>query len=89
MYETRRNDRADAVGLKETGAICIVPPVGHLTETYQITGGTGRFRGATGSLTLSATLSVVFFSASGQPLLLTSTGTLEGTVDAAAIRDEQ
>ena len=77
------------VVLEETGGLCIVPPVAHLTETYQITGGTGRFKGATGSLTLSATLNVVFFSASGQPLLLTSTGTLEGTVDAAHIRDEK
>ena len=77
------------VGLKETGALCIVPPAAHLTETYRITGGTRRFRGATGTLTLNATLSVVFFSASGQPLLLTSTGTLDGTIDAAGIRDEQ
>jgi hypothetical protein len=77
------------VGLKEPGALCIVPPQGHLTETYEITGGTGRFRGATGSLTLKATLSVVMVSNSGQPVLLTSTGTLEGTVDAPGIRDEQ
>ncbi len=77
------------VVLEETGGLCIIPPVAHLTETYQITGGTGRFKGATGSLTLNATLNVVFFSASGQPLLLTSTGTLEGTVDAAHIRDEK
>lgn len=82
------------VGLKEEGGLCIdfnlppVPPVAHLTESYEITGGTGRFRGATGSLTLKATLSVVMFSDSGQPVLLASTGTLEGTVVAAGIREE-
>ena len=38
--------------------------VGHLTETYQITGGTGRFEGAKGSFALTATLKAVLFNAS-------------------------
>jgi hypothetical protein len=75
------------VGITE-GALCIDFAVGtaHLTETYQITvGGTGRFRGASGALTLNATLRPVLFSASGQPVLLTSTGKFEGTISGVAI----
>lgn len=54
--------------------------VGHLTETFQITGGTGRLTGASGTLQSTGTLSLVLRSASGQPVLLTNTGTLKGTV---------
>src|SRR5262249_2529101 len=37
------------------GALCIdfAAMVAHLNETYQITGGTGRFKGASGTLTLT------------------------------------
>ncbi len=64
------------------GAICIdlTAVVGHLTVTYQITGGTGRFRGASGTLTLTGLLKPVLFDASGNPKLLTNTGKFEGTV---------
>ena len=54
--------------------------VGHLTETYQITGGTGRFTGASGAFQAEGTLSAVMFSASDHPVLLTNTGELQGTV---------
>ena len=54
--------------------------VGHLTETYQITGGTGRFEGATGTLQSTGTVKPVLFSASGAAVLLTLTGELKGTV---------
>lgn len=64
------------------GAICVdlTTGLGHLTETYQITGGTGRFKDASGTLTLTGTLSVVLSDASGNPSLLTNTGEFEGTV---------
>jgi hypothetical protein len=64
------------------GALCIdfAVLVGHLTETYQITGGTGRFKGASGTLTSTATLSPVLFSASNTPVFLTTTGKFQGTV---------
>jgi hypothetical protein len=64
------------------GAICVDPTtfLGQLTETYQITGGTGRFKAATGTLTLTGTLNAVLSDASGNPKLLTNTGKLEGTV---------
>src|SRR3954453_4868327 len=58
----------------------VAPVVGHLTETYQITGGTGRFEGASGALQSTGRLKPVLFSASGAAVLLTNTGELNGTV---------
>ncbi len=52
----------------------------HLTTNYQITGGTGRFKGASGILTLTATLRPVLSDASGGVVLATDTGKFEGTV---------
>lgn len=64
------------------GAICadINLPTGQLTETYQITGGTGRFKNASGNLTLTGTLLPILSDPSGNPKLLTNTGEFEGTV---------
>jgi hypothetical protein len=72
------------------GAICVDPTtfLGQLTETYQITGGTGRFNGATGTLTLTGTLNVVLSDALGNPKLLTNTGKFEGTVFGVALGEE-
>ena len=41
------------------------PPVVHVTETATITGGTGRFVGATGSFTIERSLNVVTLTTSG------------------------
>jgi hypothetical protein len=54
--------------------------VGHLTETYQITGGTGRFKGASGAVQSTGRLKPVLFSTSNAAVLLTNTGELNGTV---------
>jgi len=64
------------------GSVCVdlTANVGHLAETYQITGGTGRFKSATGTLTLTGLLSPVLFNASGNPALLTNTGEFDGTI---------
>ena len=64
------------------GSLCIdlTALVGHLTTNYQITGGTGRFKGASGALTLTAMLFPVLFDASGGAVLLTDTGEFDGTV---------
>jgi hypothetical protein len=74
------------------GSYCIdvqaQPPVGHLTETYQITGGTGRFKDASGTLTLTATSHPVLFSDSNAAVLLTSTGQFTGTISSAATEKE-
>ena len=64
------------------GAVCVdlAAGVGHLTESYQITGGTGRFKGASGNLILKGTLLPVLFSASNAAVLLTNAGEIEGAV---------
>ena len=59
-----------------------------LTETYKITGGTKRLKGASGTLTLTATVIPVVFNAAGLPQLLTSTGRLEGTISGVRHRKE-
>jgi hypothetical protein len=63
------------------GSICIDNAgLGHLSETYQITGGTGRFQGASGTLTLTGILSVIGSDTEGNPKLLTNTGEFQGTI---------
>ena len=51
---------------------------------YQITDGTGRFEGASGELTYTATLTAVLRNASNAPALLTLTGEIEGTISEQA-----
>src|SRR5262249_25215453 len=72
------------------GAICVdlTAGVGHVSFTYQITGGTGRFKSASGMLTLTSELSPVLFNASDAPALLTNTGEFEGTIFGAALEEE-
>jgi hypothetical protein len=73
------------------GAGCVNPAAGKsaLVVNYQISGGTGRFTGASGSLTMTATLMVVLRNASNAPALLTNTGKFEGTIVGAALEDEE
>jgi hypothetical protein len=71
------------------GGICIdfAKGVARLTLTYEITGGTKRLKGASGTLTVTTTVMPVLFSASGAAELLTITGKFEGTVLGVAIED--
>jgi hypothetical protein len=64
------------------GALCIdlTAGVAHFAGSYKITGGTGRFKSASGTLTLTSTVSPVLFNASNAPVLLTNTGEITGTV---------
>jgi type 1 fimbria pilin len=84
------------------GALCIdlaaQPPVGRLTETYQITGGTGRFKGAAATcgitprdcvLKLTETLGVVSYDSSGNAKFLTATGEIQGAVSRLVLGSEQ
>src|SRR5215470_15577107 len=73
------------------GAVCVdlSAGVGHLTVTYQITGGTGRFKDASGTLTLTGLLTPVLLDASDAPKLLMNTGEFEGTVFGVAIGEEE
>lgn len=71
------------------GRICIdANQIGHLAEKYQITGGTGRFKNASGDLSLKGTLNVILSDASGLPRLLTNTGEFDGSVIGVAERQE-
>lgn len=64
------------------GSGCIDLTAGRalLSVQYKITGGTGRFEAASGTLTYTATMRAVLFSASGAATLLTLEGEMEGTV---------
>jgi hypothetical protein len=79
------------VGVTEAGSsICIdlTSFVAQLTTNYQITGGTARFKCASGTLTLTATLIAVLFNASGGVVLGTDTGEFQGTVSGVAIGED-
>jgi len=67
---------------KEQGAVCVdlTVPEGHATLTYQITGGTGPFKGASGTLTMTATAPVVLVSVTSGPVILAVTGQITGTI---------
>ncbi len=64
------------------GADCIdlAAQQGHCTLTFQITGGTGRFKDASGTLTLTETNVPVLADASNNPVFFASTGEFTGTV---------
>ena len=72
------------------GSGCINLTAGHadLIVNYQISGGTGRFTGASGDLTMTATIAVVLRNASNAPALLTITGEIDGTVFGVAKGEE-
>ena len=52
----------------------------HCTMTFQITGGTGRFKNASGTVTLTETVLPVLADASNNPVFFASTGEFAGTV---------
>lgn len=54
--------------------------LGHLTETYEITGGTGRLKNASGTLHVIGTLQPVMFSSTGAAVLLTNSGDINGAI---------
>jgi hypothetical protein len=64
------------------GEDCIDLAVGEAlcTMTFQITGGTGRFKGASGILTLTETVQPVLADASNNPVFFAATGEITGTV---------
>jgi hypothetical protein len=68
------------------GADCIdlAAQQGHCTLTLQITGGTGRFKDAAGTLTLTETNVPVLADALNNPVFFASTGEFTGTVTGVA-----
>jgi hypothetical protein len=73
------------------GADCIdlAANVAHCTLTFKITGGTGRFKEASGVLTMTERVSAVASDALGNPVLFAATGEFTGTVSGADIGDDQ
>jgi hypothetical protein len=71
------------VVLNQGAGLCIGPTEANFTGTYTITGGTGRFKGATGALTVTSMELPVLLSTAG-PVLLTNTGEFTGTVSGVA-----
>ena len=72
-----------------SGCVDLAALEGHFTATYRITGGTGRFKDASGTLTLTYTaVSVLVADASNNPLFLAATGEITGTVSGVAKDDD-
>lgn len=64
-------------------------PVAHCTRTFQITGGTGRFKNASGgTIALNETVLAVLFDASSNPIFFAAAGEMTGTVSGVATREE-
>jgi len=68
------------------GADCVdlVAQQGHCTLTLQITAGTGRFKDASGTLTLTETNVPVLADVLNNPVFFASTGEFTGTVSGVA-----
>ena len=70
-----------------SGCVDLAALQGHFTATYRITGGTGRFKDASGTLKLTYTAVPVVADASNNPVFLAATGELTGTISGVA-RDD-
>ena len=76
------------VNLTQGGdCINLTTGVAHCTVTFQVTGGTGHFKGASGVLTMTETANGVLFDALGNPVIFDATGQFTGTVSGVA-KDE-
>lgn len=71
---------SDCIDLSVPEARCIV--------TFQITGGTGRFKTASGTLTMTETVLPVLADATGNPVFFAATGEFTGTVSGVDIDDQ-
>ena len=60
----------------------------HCTRTFQITGGPGRFKDASGILTLIETVVPVLADAAQNPVFFAATGEFTGTVSGVAQEEE-
>lgn len=73
------------------GELCVdlAAQEAHCTMTLQITGGTGRFKNASGILTFNETTQPVLADASNNPVFFASTGEFTGTVSGVAAEEER
>jgi len=65
---------------QETDCIDLAAGESHCVLNFQITGGTGRFKNASGVLTLTETVVPVLADAFSQPVFFAATGEITGTV---------
>jgi hypothetical protein len=70
---------ADCIDLTTQRADCIL--------TFQVTGGTGRFKGASGTLTLTETAVPVLADAMNNPVFFIGTGAIRGTISGDSNRE--
>jgi len=80
LLYVRLTGGSDCIDFSALQALCI--------RVLQITGGTGRFKHASGELTLTETVIPVLFDVSGtQPILSAVTGGITGSIN--GVREEQ
>lgn len=72
LLQVTMTEGADCVDLQAGNARC--------TLSLQITGGTGRFKDASGVLTMAETVSPALADALGNPVFFAATGELTGTI---------
>ena len=72
LMKVNLTDGSDCIDLEANQALCI--------RVFQITGGTGRFTNASGTLTFTETLLPVVADATQNPVLFADTGVAEGWV---------
>jgi hypothetical protein len=63
-------------------------PAAYCTRIYEITRGTGRFKHAVGTLTLTETATPVVANAAGFPTFFVATGRFTGTVSGVVAEEE-
>jgi hypothetical protein len=72
------------------GGDCIdfVHPVGHCTLIFNITGGTGRFKNASGMLTYTETALPLLADGNGIPVYFSETGDITGAISGVSAGDD-
>jgi hypothetical protein len=61
----------------------------HCTLVFQITGGTGRFKNASGTLTFTEAVAPMLFDTSNNPVFFFSTGEYTGTISGVGMEGAQ
>jgi len=72
-----------------TDCIDLAAQEGHCTLTFQITGGSGRFKDASGTLTLTETTVPVLADALNNPVFFAVTGEITGTVSGVSREEDR
>jgi hypothetical protein len=73
-----------------TDCIDFAPPAqAHCIRTFEITGGTGRFKDAKGKLTFDEILQPALFDAANTPVFFSATGTVTGTISGVKLPDDR